>query len=168
MVSFCKKVVWLIRAPVAVNSTRFWLPRRRRGRMCPHSTAAQQPGRSRRFYALLVCIEQDAPAVHMVFDQQAFCGQQLPQQLTAHLPKVAGIDAVELLRFGAGILKIVQQGGSRCRGHGSPHIVDVLYLIILHTAKGGSGNANAFALRLQRQHPAAVAVHWAVGVRTAP
>ncbi len=41
----------------------------------------------------------------MVFDQKAFCGQQLPQQLTAHLPKVAGIDAVELLRFGAGSLK---------------------------------------------------------------
>ena len=44
----------------------------------------------------------------------------------------------------------MQQGGSCCRGHGSPHIVDVLYLIILHTAKGGSGNTNAFALRLQK------------------
>ena len=44
----------------------------------------------------------------MVPDEQALGGQQLPQQLTAGLSKVAGIDAVELLRFGAGILKIVQ------------------------------------------------------------
>ena len=39
ILSFCKKVVWLMSAPVATNSTRFWLPRRRRGRMCPQSTA---------------------------------------------------------------------------------------------------------------------------------
>ena len=89
----------------------------------------------------------------MVPDEQALGGQQLPQQLTAGLSKVAGIDAVELLRLGVGILEIVQQGRSRCGSHGGAHVVDVLYLIILHPAKGGGCNAHALTLRLQKAAP---------------
>ena len=37
MLSFCKKVVWLISAPVAIKSTRFCVPFSRRGRICPVS-----------------------------------------------------------------------------------------------------------------------------------
>ena len=44
MLSFCKKVVWLISAPVAIKSARFCVPRSRRGRICPQRTEALQPG----------------------------------------------------------------------------------------------------------------------------
>ena len=44
MLSFYKKVVWLISAPVARKRTRRCPRRSSRGRRCPQSTAAQHPG----------------------------------------------------------------------------------------------------------------------------
>ena len=43
MLSFCRKVVWLISAPVARKSRRFWVPRSSRGRMWAQRTAGAHP-----------------------------------------------------------------------------------------------------------------------------
>ena len=63
--------------------------------------------RAAALYPLLPGIVEQTAAVRVVFQQQALCRQQLPQHLTAHQPKVAGIDAVEIPQFGAGIGKIL-------------------------------------------------------------
>ena len=58
--------------------------------------------RTAAFYPLLPGIVKQTAAVRVVFQQQTLCCQQLPQHLTAHQPKVAGVDAVEIPVIAAG------------------------------------------------------------------
>ena len=44
----------------------------------------------------------------MILEEQALGGQQLPEQLTAHMAQVAGADGIELLRLGVGIGEVAQ------------------------------------------------------------
>ena len=118
-----------------------------------HRGTAARPGTAA-FHLLFCGVEQDAAAIHMVLHQQALGRQQLPQQAAAHLPQIPGVDAVEFLRLGVGVGKIMQQGGRGCRGHGRAHVVDVPDLIILHTAEG----ACDYAL-LARIHGAMVVLY---------
>ena len=114
-----------------------------------HRGTAARPGTAA-FHLLFRGVEQDAAAIHMVLHQQALGRQQLPQQAAAHLPQVPGVDAVEFLRLGVGVGKIMQQGGRGCRGHGRAHVVDVPDLIILHTAEGGRRYRHSRPGRLQQ------------------
>ncbi len=61
----------------------------------------------------------------MVLEEQALGGQQLPEQLTAHMAQVAGADGIELLRLGVGISEVAQERCRRSRSHRGPHVVDV-------------------------------------------
>ena len=72
-----------------------------------HGGAAAR-ARAAAFYPLLPGIVEQTAAVRVVFQQQTLCRQQLPQHLTAHQPKVAGVDAVEIPQFCMGISKILQ------------------------------------------------------------
>ena len=104
----------------------------------------------------------------MVLEQKSFCRQQVAQELTAHMAEVAGVDAVEVRRGAAGVLQIVQKGRGGSGGHSRTHVVDVFYFIVLHPPEGGGAELHTLTGGRSRQAPAAVAVHWAVGVRTAP
>ena len=117
-----------------------------------HDGAAAR-ARTAAFYPLFPGIVQQTAAIRVVFQQQTLCCQQLPQHLTAHQPKVAGVDAVEIPQFCMGIGKIMQQGGGCCRCHGCAHVVDILDVIVLHPAKGCGGNAHPLPCRTQQAAP---------------
>ena len=114
--------------PAAAAAQQFW-----QDMPTEHGGAAAR-ARAAAFHPLLLGIVEQTAAVRVVFQQQTLCCQQFPQHLTAHQPKVAGVDAVKIPQFCMGIGKIVQQGGSCCRCHGCAHVVDILDVIILHPA----------------------------------
>ena len=78
----------------------------------------------------------------MVLQHQPLLGQQLPEQLAAHMAQIAGIDGVQIPRLAAGVGKLAQQGGRCSRCHGGPHVVDVPDAVVLHPAEGRGADAH--------------------------
>ncbi len=110
MLSPCKKVVWLISAPVERNSTRRQRPATSTGRnmRCQHCSTAPGPAAAR-LYVLGGSVIQQASAVLVVLHRTTSFVHQLMQQGAANFTQITGKNGVKVLLGGAGGRKIAQQ-----------------------------------------------------------
>lgn len=135
---------------------------------CQHCSTAPGPAAAR-LHVLGGNIIQQASAVLVVLHRTISFVHQLMQQGAANFTQITGKNGVKVLLGGAGVRKVVQQRLGRRGGHRGPMLL-ISLTPASHTRPmvAESTGTPAAPLPRTRQAPAAVAVHWAVGVRLPP